>query len=77
METKAVKLSPERPFLWASGWHSPIYCDNRKLLSYPSIRKDITAAFVSVITENFKKRNRKPALWRSGFGKQENRRRPD
>lgn len=54
METKAVKLSPEKPFLWASGWHSPIYCDNRKLLSYPSIRKDIIAAFVSVITENFK-----------------------
>ena len=54
LETKAVKLSPEKPFLWASGWHSPIYCDNRKLLSYPSIRKDITAAFVSVITENFK-----------------------
>ena len=54
LETKAVKLSPEKPFLWASGWHSPIYCDNRKLLSYPSIRKDIIAAFVSVITENFK-----------------------
>ena len=54
LETKAVKLSPEKPFLWASGWHSPIYCDNRKPLSYPSIRKDITAAFVSVITENFK-----------------------
>ena len=54
LETKAVKLSPEKPFLWASGWHSPIYCDNRKLLSYPSIRKDIIAAFVSVITDNFK-----------------------
>lgn len=54
LETKAVKLSPEKPFLWASGWHSPIYCDNRKLLSYPSIRKDIIAAFVSVNTENFK-----------------------
>ena len=54
LETKAVKLSPEKPFLWASGWHSPIYCDNRKLLSYPSIRKDSIAAFVSVITENFK-----------------------
>ena len=54
LETKAVKLSPEKPFLWASGWQSPIYCDNRKLLSYPSIRKDIIAAFVSVITENFK-----------------------
>ena len=54
LETKAVKLSPEKPFLWASGWHSHIYCDNRKLLSYPSIRKDIIAAFVSVITENFK-----------------------
>ena len=54
LETKAVKLSPEKPFLWASGWYSPIYCDNRRLLSYPSIRKDITAAFVSVIKENFK-----------------------
>ncbi|MBQ1851167.1 MAG: orotate phosphoribosyltransferase, partial [Paludibacteraceae bacterium] len=35
LEIKAVKLQPEKPFTWASGWKSPIYCDNRKTLSYP------------------------------------------
>ena len=35
LEIKAVQLRPEEPFTWASGWKSPIYCDNRKILSYP------------------------------------------
>ena len=38
LEIGAVKLSPQKHFTWASGWYSPIYCDNRLLLSYPYIR---------------------------------------
>lgn len=43
----AVKLQPENPFTWASGWRSPIYCDNRILLSHPAVRNQVVAAFVS------------------------------
>ena len=52
LEIKAVKLSPHTPFTWASGWKSPIYCDNRKTLSYPKIRDYIRDAFVQSIKEN-------------------------
>lgn len=38
LQVKAIKLSPSKPFQWASGWKSPIYCDNRVTLSYPSVR---------------------------------------
>ncbi|HDZ15564.1 MAG TPA: orotate phosphoribosyltransferase, partial [Pricia sp.] len=38
LQINAIKLNPENPFTWASGWKSPIYCDNRILLSYPTIR---------------------------------------
>ena len=41
LDIEAVRLSPEKPFLWASGLHSPIYCDNRKALSYPEFRTHI------------------------------------
>ncbi|MCM1178324.1 MAG: orotate phosphoribosyltransferase [Bacteroidales bacterium] len=41
LDIKAVLLSPEKPFTWASGWHSPIYCDNRKILSYPELRENV------------------------------------
>ena len=41
MDIKAVMLRPEAPFTWASGWKSPIYCDNRKILSYPEIRENV------------------------------------
>ena len=54
LEIKAVKLSPHTPFTWASGWKSPIYCDNRKTLSYPKIRDFIRDAFVSSIKANVK-----------------------
>ena len=54
LDINAVKLSPENPFTWASGWKSPIYCDNRKVLSYPSARKVVYEAFVEVIKKNFK-----------------------
>jgi orotate phosphoribosyltransferase len=49
LQIEAVKLSPENPFTWASGLRSPIYCDNRKILSYPDIRKHIAIAFQEVI----------------------------
>jgi len=54
LEIKAVKLSPNAPFTWTSGWKSPIYCDNRKTMSYPKIRDYIRDAFVASIKENAK-----------------------
>ncbi len=53
LEIKAVKLSPENPFTWASGLKSPIYCDNRQILSYPEIRNFVKESFATVIKENF------------------------
>jgi orotate phosphoribosyltransferase len=54
LDIKAVKLNPENPFTWASGWKSPIYCDNRKVLSYPAARKVVYEAFVEIIKKQFK-----------------------
>ncbi len=51
LQVKAVKLSPKKPFKWASGWNSPIYCDNRLILSYPQIRTYIRQEFVKIIRE--------------------------
>jgi len=53
LQIKAIKISPANPFTWASGWKSPIYCDNRKTLSYPEVRTYIRAQFVRLIRENF------------------------
>lgn len=53
LEVGAVKLSPEQPFTWASGWKSPIYCDNRKILSYPYIRDFIKSELCNVVFEKF------------------------
>ena len=53
LEVQAVKLSPEKPFTWASGWKSPIYCDNRKILSFPYIRDFIKSEMCSVLFEQF------------------------
>ena len=53
LKIKAVKLQPSNPFTWASGWKSPIYCDNRKLMSYPSIRNFIKIQFARVILEKY------------------------
>lgn len=55
LQIKAVKLQPEKPFTWASGLKSPIYCDNRKTLSYPKIRTYIRQQFVETINEHFAK----------------------
>jgi orotate phosphoribosyltransferase len=53
LQIAAVKLSPENPFTWASGIKSPIYCDNRKTLSYPAIRQEIKKAFCEIIREKY------------------------
>lgn len=53
LQIKAVVLKPNEPFTWASGWKSPIYCDNRKTLSYPKIRNYIRQEFVKTIDQNF------------------------
>lgn len=55
LQIKAIKLQPENPFTWASGWKSPIYCDNRKTLSYPQVRTYIRQQFVDTILEQFGK----------------------
>ncbi len=53
LEIKAIKLQPANPFTWASGWKSPIYCDNRISLSYPQIRSFICDALSESIRNNF------------------------
>ncbi len=53
LQSKSIKLEPANPFIWASGWHSPIYCDNRKTLSFPEIRKYICDSFTDEIVKNF------------------------
>jgi len=53
LKIKAVKLQPANPFTWASGWKSPIYCDNRKTLSYPSLRNFIKLELARTIIEKY------------------------
>ena len=51
LSINAVKLQPKNPFTWASGWKSPIYCDNRKILSYPEIRSRVAASLAQKAKE--------------------------
>ncbi len=53
LEVQAVKLDMSKPFTWASGWKSPIYCDNRRVLSYPYVRDFIKSELCSIIFEQF------------------------
>src|SRR6201995_2268916 len=53
LQIKAIKLQPDNPFTWASGWKSPIYCDNRITLSHPTIRTYIRQKLTLVIQEEF------------------------
>lgn len=53
LQIKAIILKPEDPFTWASGWKSPIYCDNRLTLSYPEIRKEITLGLSAIIKHQY------------------------
>ena len=53
LKVKAIKLQPNNPFTWASGWKSPFYCDNRKTLSYPELRNYVKLELVHAILEQF------------------------
>lgn len=53
LDIKAIKLEPNHPFTWASGWKSPIYCDNRKTLSYPEVRSYIKEQFAALVREKY------------------------
>ena len=57
LQVKAIKLQPNEPFTWASGWKSPIYCDNRVTLSHPMIRTYIRENMVKAIEKNYGKPN--------------------
>lgn len=57
LQVQAVKVSLEVPYTWASGWKSPIYCDNRKVLSFPYVRDFIKSELCSVIFEQFPEAN--------------------
>lgn len=53
LNVKAIKLQPNNPFTWASGWKSPFYCDNRKTLSYPDLRTFVKTETARIIMERF------------------------
>ena len=53
LKIKAIKLQPNHPFTWASGWKSPFYCDNRKTLSYPELRNYVKLELTHAILEHF------------------------
>jgi orotate phosphoribosyltransferase len=53
LSIKAVRLQPDKPFTWASGWLSPIYCDNRKVNSYPEVRTYVKEQLAAIIREQF------------------------
>ena len=55
LQINAIKLNPKNPFTWASGWKSPIYCDNRITLSFPEVRKFLKDEFATNIVEKFGK----------------------
>lgn len=55
LKVEAVKLNPQKPFIWSSGWNSPIYCDNRITLSYPELRSTIKQHLTSVVKEHYPK----------------------
>lgn len=53
LQINAIKLNPEQPFTWASGWKSPIYCDNRRVLSFPYVREFVKSEMSNVIFDQF------------------------
>ena len=53
LKISAIKLQPDMPFRWASGWNSPIYTDNRKTLSYPQVRTFIKTELTRLILEHY------------------------
>ena len=55
LQIKAIKLQPNEPFIWASGWNSPIYCDNRTTLSFPKIRNYLRENLANLIEQEYGK----------------------
>ena len=55
LQINAIKLNPENPFTWASGWKSPIYCDNRIMLSFPEVRRFVSKEMASQVTDLYGK----------------------
>ena len=53
LNVKCIKLQPEQPFTWASGWLSPFYCDNRKTLAYPEVRTFVKEELAKIIAEKY------------------------
>lgn len=53
MQIKALQINPQEPYQWASGWHSPVYCDNRKVLSYPYVRDFVKSELANMVLEHF------------------------
>ena len=56
LQINAIKLNPKNPFIWASGWQSPIYCDNRVALSYPKVRTYLSQVLAVEIKNQFQKK---------------------
>jgi orotate phosphoribosyltransferase len=53
LQIKALQISPDKPYTWASGWRSPVYCDNRKVLSFPYVRDFVKSELANMILEHF------------------------
>lgn len=53
LQIKALQINPQKPYIWASGWHSPVYCDNRKVLSYPYVRDFVKSELANMVLEHF------------------------
>jgi orotate phosphoribosyltransferase len=67
LQINAIKLNIQNPFTWASGWKSPIYCDNRKALSFPFIRDFIKSEMCNVIFQSFEKTDMKAGVATAGI----------
>ena len=53
LQIKALQVNPQNPYTWASGWRSPVYCDNRKVLSYPHVRDFVKSELANMVLEHF------------------------
>jgi len=53
MQIKALQINLQKPYIWASGWNSPVYCDNRKVLSYPYVRDFVKSELANMVLEHF------------------------
>lgn len=53
LQIKALQVNLQKPYVWASGWHSPVYCDNRKVLSYPYVRDFVKSELANMVLEHF------------------------